>query len=121
MNFFLRLWDELPHILYRGQLHYFYAIGLVIFVFFGLRSLLRRIRRSEKYSKYMEWLPTSHGSTLLYADFLIIIVAMSREPLDVSHGQWVFKAYTDYLSWMLGLVTGNLLAYRLIWLDWRDR
>ena len=119
MKFLARLWDELPHILDRAQLHYFYAIGLVIFVFFALRSLRRILIRRK--SKYAEWLPATLGPTLLFADFIIALFAFSREAWDVYKGQWVFKAYTDYLSWALGLITGNLLAYRLIWLDWRDR
>lgn len=115
----MRFFAELPHILDRAQLHYFYAIGLVIFVFFALRSWRRILTRRK--SKYAEWLPTSLGSTLIVADFLICLLAFSREAWDVYRGQWIGKAYTDYASWILGVITGDLLAYRLIWLDWRDR
>lgn len=102
------------HILERGVIHLFSAMGLVVGVFFGLQSLHRR--------KLMAgWLPSNVGGRLVLAGFLVFGLTATREAWDVANGQPIVKALTDYLSWALGLGLGIWATYRLIWLTWEDR
>ncbi len=101
------------HILERSIIHLFSAMGLVVGTFFGIQSLHRRYAKG--------WLPANVGGRLLLAGFIVFGLTATREAWDVSQGQPVVKALTDYLSWAIGLSLGIWATYRLIWLDWRDQ
>lgn len=101
------------HILERSLIHLFSAMGLVVGVFFGIQSLHRRLWNS--------WLPSNVGGRLLLAGILVFALTALREAVDVSNGQPVVKAMTDYASWLAGIGLGIWATYRLVWLDWEDR
>jgi len=99
------------HIIERGLIHLFSAMGLLVGTFFALQTLHRR-----QWSK--GWLPSNIGGRLVVACLLVFGVSTMREPWDVAHGQPVVKAATDFASWCIGLGLGAWGTYRLIWLNW---
>lgn len=100
------------HIIERGLIHLFSAMGLVVGTFFALQTLHRRLKNS--------WLPTNIGGRLLLSGLLVFGITAMREAWDVANGQPLVKAFTDYASWLIGLALGIWATYRLIWLDWRQ-
>lgn len=102
----------ISHIIERFIIHLFSATGLVVGTFFAIQSIQRR------YAK--DWLPSNVGGRLLLAGFLVFGVTATREAWDVHNGQPIVKAFTDYISWAIGLGLGIWATYRLIWLTWDD-
>lgn len=78
----------------RAIVHFFSASSLVLLAFFGLRTLQRRAAG--------DWLPGNWQPTLALAAVTVFALASLREAYDVSAGQPLAKAFTDYASWLLG-------------------
>jgi len=103
----------ISHIIERELIHVFSAMGLLVGVFFALRSLQRHWARN--------WLPSNIGGQLLLSGLAVFAGAATREAFDVAHGDPLFKSPIDNLGWLVGIGLGIWAAYRLIWLKWEDK
>ena len=101
------------HIIWRELEHIFSAMGLVVGVFFALRSTQRHWAKN--------WLPSNIGGQLLLSGFGVFGAVATREAFDVARGDPLFKSPIDNAAWLVGIGLGIWAAYRLIWLKWEDR
>lgn len=99
------------HILDRGSIHFTASTTLVLMV-----AVLIRLR-----AKYSKWLPKSLTQTLVLSALIVFVVATLREAYDVSNGQPLIKAFTDYISWLLGTGVGAWGLYRFRYFSWEDQ
>ncbi len=97
----------LEHIVVRALLHFIWAIGLVGAVTIALTFMRRKWKDAEP------WIPEPVQQRLLIAGMVIAMVAFTREPYDVSNGQPLLKAITDFISWVVGCAVGVWGIYRL--------
>jgi ABC-type Mn2+/Zn2+ transport system permease subunit len=82
------------YIFERFVIHFVSACSLVLMAFFFIAWLARRYR--------IEWIPGSLESRLAVSAGIVCLLSTYREAYDVAHGQILFKAFTDYVSWLLG-------------------
>ena len=93
----------------RGLIHFFASGGIMLAVLFALRLFLRKFPTS--------WLPSTIPAQIVFAAVSIFAGAALREAWDVSRGQPIAKAFTDYISWASGC---GLAAWGLIRV-WRNK
>lgn len=91
------LLDDILHAGDRFVLHFFVAPGICLSVLFALRLILRKVRPYT----LLDWFQGLPEQIVLSALFVFAGSAL-REAVDVKHGQPLFKAFTDYLSWAGG-------------------
>lgn len=103
--------ELLGQILDRGIIHFFASCGVVMGVFMVLLMLRRRHLTKD-------WLPDSLKSTLVLAALTVFAFSTLREAVDVHNGQPLVKAFTDYASWLLGVVVASWGVYRIGMLPW---
>ena len=92
------------HILERAVIHFFSATALVMLAFFVLRTIRRHWAK--------KWLPDNWQALLTTAAVTVFAFSTMREAYDVFSGQALSKAFTDYLSWLLGCGIGAWGLYR---------
>ncbi len=93
--------ELLGHILERFVIHFFASTSLVVGVYFLILFLMRRFK------DYTQFLPLAMAALVVFA------FASLREAVDVSNGQPLVKAFTDYASWLLGCGASAWGIYRL--------
>lgn len=81
----------------RAVIHFFSNTALVFGAFWLVRVTQRR---------WPKHLPLGTAALLVFTG------AALREAWDVAHGQPLWKAFTDYLSWFLGCAFSAWLLYR---------
>jgi hypothetical protein len=101
------------HILDRCAIHFASATSLVLMLAIAYRYAYRRTQSP--------WLPHSMPETLVYSGLTLFAASTLREAWDVANGQSVLKAFTDYLSWLLGSGFGVWGLYRWHYFKWEDR
>lgn len=93
--------ELLGEILNRGAIHFFASMSLVTATYFFVLFLLRRYKQYEQLM------------ALVLAAALVFAGSTLREAYDVYQGQPLVKAFTDYLSWLLGCGVSVWAIYRL--------
>ena len=78
----------------RAIIHFFSSAGILLLGYVVLHYVQRR--------KQWAWLPSMTQPQLILVAVVIFAVAAMREAWDVSAGQSVAKAVSDYASWFLG-------------------
>lgn len=97
----------LEYILDRSITHIFASTLLVSVVFFILQSWYRR-----RY--FYGWVPNNVKERLVLSGLFVFGGAAAREVIDVYRGQPLIKAFTDHLSWLVGILISLWCIYRLI-------
>jgi hypothetical protein len=59
------------------------------------------------------WIPQLFQSQVLIAGLFVFAFSTMREAYDVSQGQPLIKAFTDYASWMIGVSLSIWGLYRI--------
>jgi len=96
--------EDLWHMADRAGLHYLMTVAVQVFGMHFQWWLERRFK----------WMPRVEGWWAYLVPALVAQTLIQlREPLDVAHGQLAVKAFTDYLSWMLGFGSSTYALYRL--------
>jgi hypothetical protein len=99
--------DVILHILDRFQIHFFASPGVMLLVLHALLYIRRKVPESQ------QWIPVKFNHLMVLAALLVAMGAFSREAYDVSCGQPLVKAITDYISWLVGQAFGVFAIYRL--------
>lgn len=95
----------MTHIAERFIIHFFASAGVLLCALFALRYAARKIK-----SKFI---PKDFPIQLLVAGLAVFAVSTMREAYDVSNGQQLVKAFTDYASWLLGCGLSAYGLYRI--------
>jgi hypothetical protein len=95
------------HILDRFVIHLASATSLVMAATFAIMYLRRRVADSQ------QWIPANFNSQLMIAALAVFAFSTMREAYDVSVGQPLVKAFTDYASWIIGTGVGAWGLYRI--------
>jgi hypothetical protein len=74
---------------------------------FAIMYLRRKVTDSQP------WIPSNFNSQLLIAALAVFAFSTLREAYDVSVGQPLVKAFTDYASWIIGTGVGAWGLYRI--------
>jgi hypothetical protein len=91
----------------RFQIHFFSSFSLVVLLFFLVDYLRKKPRLAP-------WLPDDSKEILLLAGMTLFAGSTLREAYDVSIGQPLVKALTDYASWLIGSGCSIWGVYRLL-------
>ncbi len=91
----------MANIIERFLIHVTAATSLVLAVELLLAWIARQ--RDEAEAWYRRALP----------GLLVAAVAFTREAYDVSRGQPLLKAFTDYASWIIGVSASVYAIYRI--------
>jgi hypothetical protein len=95
----------MTEILWRGLLHFICSCGIVLIVLLFLSFIHRRTN--------WIFLPEIPEQQLFIAALIVFAVSTMREAYDVSNGQPLIKAFTDYASWLLGCGFSVFGIYRV--------
>ncbi len=90
----------------RFILHFWAAPGIVLGATFALAFLVRK-------KKDWTWLPQTKRQIIAVAALAVFACATLREAYDVWAGQPLYKAFTDYSSWLLGCGVAVWALFRL--------
>jgi hypothetical protein len=94
----------MANIIERFVIHFFCSCGIVLIVYFLISFIDRKYK--------ITWIPDDLQPRLLLSAVLVFAFSTLREAYDVSHGQLLAKAFTDYLSWLLGVGVSVFGLYR---------
>ena len=109
MNYF-------QYILDRSAFHFTSAVTLVLMSSIIIRTIKRLLIKIN--SKKEGWLPDSMQNTLIMAALFVFSFSTLREAWDVARGQLLIKAFIDYFSWFLGVVSGCWWLHRWYYFEW---
>ena len=105
--------SELWHILDRAMIHFFSSFGVYLLAYFGLRFAYRKL------PWWKTWIGPVHKYRIAIVIWCIFWLGL-WEGANVLSGQSTVKLYTDYASWLVGLVTAALASYRYVWMVYDD-
>jgi len=97
--------SESWHIIDRFMIHFFSSFGVYLIAYFGLRFGYRKV------SWWKKWVGPMHKSRIGIVVCSIFWLGL-WEGANVLSGQSYVKLWTDYLSWLVGLVAAAIAVYR---------
>jgi len=97
--------ELLRQIIDRAVIHIYASAGVVLMTLITLRWYCRKWPTP--------WLPQLFQTQVLIAALLVFAFSALREAWDVSQGQPVIKAFTDYASWFIGCGLSSWGLYRI--------
>lgn len=95
----------MAHAIDRAIIHFFASAGIVLVSLIALRFVQRK--------KAWPWLPTVFQAQLVFVAVSVFAVSALREAYDVSGGQTMAKAISDYASWAAGVTASVWGLWRL--------